>query len=289
MNVACAARSPGSAADADGSVTANLTFIVRGATKPVFESAAYTHGEPRLYFATEPHAVTIHDLRRLPATPRLDREGFEFHPHASQVGDFYSDAEIERMYYPEVQALVAAAVGATRVVVFDVTRRSDAGAGARNRDGQRGPARRVHVDYTTQSGPQRARDVLGAAEVERLLRRGARIVQANVWRPIRGPVQRSPLALADARSVRTEDLVATDQVFPNRVGEIYHLAYHAGQRWYYAPHMRPDEVLLIKGWDSLASVPARFTPHGAFELPDTSATTPARESIEVRTLAVIES
>jgi hypothetical protein len=145
----------------------------------------------------------------------------------------------------------------------------------------------VHVDYTARSGPQRVRDLLGEAEALRLAAEGARIVQINVWRPIRGPVRRSPLALADASTIRPEDLIATDQVFPDRVGEIYHLAYDPTQRWYYAPLMTPDEVLLIKGWDSLEDGRARFTPHSAFDLPDTPADAPPRESIEVRTLAVI--
>ncbi|MBV8574126.1 MAG: hypothetical protein JOZ58_03675 [Acetobacteraceae bacterium] len=87
--------------------------------------------------------------------------------------------------------------------------------------------------------------------------------------------------------MRFEDLIATDQVFPDRVGEIYHLAYHPSQRWYYAPQMTPDEILLIKGWDSLDDGRTRFTPHGAFELPDTPEDAPARESIEVRTLGII--
>jgi hypothetical protein len=178
--------------------------------------------------------------------------------------------------------------GASRVVIFDATRRADTGAGAKNRDGLRGPATRVHVDYTEKSGPQRVKDLLGEAEAARLAASGARIVQINVWRPIRGPVARSPLALADASSVRPEDLIATDQVFPDRVGEIYHLAHNPTQRWYYAPRMTPDEVLLIKGWDSLTDGRARFTAHGAFELPDTPADAPTRESIEVRTLVVIE-
>ena len=93
-----------------------------------------------------------------------------------------------------------AATGASRVVVFDATRRSD-GGGAKNRDGLRGPASRVHVDYTEKSGPQRVKDLLGEDEAARLAASGARIVQINVWRPIRGPVERSPLALADAASV----------------------------------------------------------------------------------------
>jgi hypothetical protein len=52
--------------------------------------------------------------------------------------------------------------------------------------------------------------------------------------------------------------------------------------------MTRDEVLLIKGWDSLDDGRARFTPHSAFTLPDTPAEAAPRESIEVRTLVVIE-
>ena len=232
--------------------------------------------------------VRIHDMRPIAGAPSLDHEGFELRRHETAVRDLYGDDAIENVYYPELEKLLRSVTGASRVVIFDATRRSDGGAGAKNRDGLRGPASRVHVDYTANSGPQRVKDLLGEDEAARLAASGARIIQINVWRPIRGPVQRSPLALADASSVRPEDLIATDQVFPDRVGEIYHLAYDPAQRWYYAPEMTPDEVLLIKGWDSLADGRARFTPHAAFDLPDTPAGAPPRESIEVRTLVVIE-
>ena len=268
-------------------VRAALTFITPQETKPVFKSAALTGGAPRVLFDTERHTVLIQDMRPIADTLSLDREGFELRRHETAVADLYDDDAIERRYFPEIEALLRAATGASRVVVFDATRRSDGGTGARNRDGLRGPASRVHVDYTEKSGPQRLKDLLGEAEAARLVAAGARIVQINVWRPIRGPVPRSPLALADAGSIRFQDLVATDQVFPDRVGEIYHLAYDPGQRWYYAPLMTPDEVLLIKGYDSLSDR-ARFTPHGAFDPPDVAADAPPRESIEVRTLVVIE-
>ena len=65
------------------------------------------------------------------------------------------------------------------------------------------------------------------------------------------------------------------------------LAHAPGQRWYYAPEMTPDEVLLIKGWDSIDDGRARFTPHGAFSYAETP-DAPPRESIEVRALVVIE-
>jgi hypothetical protein len=271
---------------------AAVTFITPQVEKPVLESAAFTGGAPRERFATEDHAVAIHDLRPLAGALSLDREGFVLRHAPTSVADLYDDAAVEGSYFAEIEALVKRALGGSRpvskVVVFDATRRSDAEAGAANRDGTRGPAGRVHVDYTEASGPRRAADVLGEAEAERLLAAGARIVQVNVWRPIRGPVERSPLALADAASVRPQDLVATDQIFPDRVGEIYHLAYHPEQRWYYAPAMTRDEVVLIKGWDSLSDGRARFTPHSAFRLPQQRADAPPRESIEVRTFAVIE-
>ena len=268
-------------------VNAALTFITPSDTKPVFESSAITGGAPRVFFDTERHTVAIRDMRPFAGAFSLDREGFELLHHQA-VADLDDDDDVESVYYPEIEALLRAVTGASRVVIFDATRRSDAGAGAKNRDGLRGPASRVHVDYTAKSGPQRVKDLLGEDEAARLAACGTRIIQINVWRPIRGPVQRSPLALADAASIRPVDLIATDQVFPDRVGEIYHLAYDPAQRWYYAPEMTPDEVLLIKGWDSLDDGRARFTPHGAFDLPDTPDDAAPRESIEVRTLVVIE-
>ncbi len=269
------------------SVRAPLSYIVPQGTKPVFHSAALTGGEIEQFFETVDHTALISDMRPFADTLSIDREGFALLRHRTAVDDLYDDVAVEQIYTPEIEALLRREFGASRVVVFDATRRSDNGEGAPNRDGLRGPAGRVHVDYTAKSGPQRVKDLLGTAEAARLADTGARIVQVNVWRPIRGPVERSPLALADASSVASADLIATDQVFPDRVGEIYNLAYDPKQRWYYAPRMRPDEVLLIKGWDSLDDGRARFTPHSAFNLPDSANAAP-RESIEVRTLVVIE-
>ena len=227
-------------------------------------------------------------MRGIASSLSLDHEGFQLLDYETGVLDLYDDEAVSQDYFPEIRSLLGDLLGASQVIVFDATRRSDNGTGARNPDGLRGPATRVHVDYTAASGPRRVRDLLGEAEAARLFRAGARILQVNVWRPIRGPVERSPLVLADASSVKGEDLIATDQIFPDRVGEIYLLAYAPSQRWYYAPRMTRDEVLLIKGWDSLDDGRARFTPHSAFELPTVREGAPPRESIEVRTLVVIE-
>ena len=278
---------PASATSAND-VCGALTFIVPQQTKPYFESAALTGGEPKVHFETEIRRVDVRDMRRVADLLSLDHQGFLLVRHETAVADLYDDKAIAGVYDHELEALLADVTGADRVAVFDHTRRSDRAEGAANPDGFRGPASRVHVDYTVDSGPKRAADALGPDEVERVLSAGGRIVQINVWRPIRGPVLRTPIALADAGSVRPAELIATDQVFPDRVGEIYQLAHAPDQRWFWAPRMQRDEVLLIKGWDSLDDGRARFTPHGAFQLDGQDPGAPPRESIEVRTYLVFE-
>jgi hypothetical protein len=267
---------------------APLNFIRRQDSKPEIHSAAFTGAAPRFFFETEAREVFINDMREMAGSLSLDREGFELLGHETAVDDLYDNDAVEQRYYPEIETLLRREFNASRVVIFDATRRSDNGAGAPNRDGLRGPAGHVHVDYTAKSGPTRVRDLLDEGEAARLAEAGSRIVQVNVWRPIRGPVERSPLALADASSIRAYDLIATDQVFPDRVGEIYYLAYAPSQRWYYAPLMTRNEVLLIKGWDSLEDGRARFTPHSAFNPPQVRETASPRESIEIRTFVIFD-
>ena len=278
------ANSPRSITD----ISASLNFIHRQEIKPVFQSAALTGGEMKFLFDPEAHTVAISDMREIAETLSVDREGFELLRHTTAVEDLYADNAIEQVYKPEIVALLRHRFGASQVVIFDVTRRSGGAAGAQNPDGLRRPASRLHVDYTVKSGPQRTKDILGEDEVARLTAVGARIIQVNVWRPIRGPVERSPLALADASTVQQDDLIATDQIFPDRIGEIYNLAHDPSQRWYYAPRMTTDEILLIKGWDSLDDGRARFTPHSAFNPPQMRNDAPPRASIEVWTFVVIE-
>ncbi len=268
-------------------VVASLRFIVpQPGVKPSFESAALTGGRERFFFDIETKRAPVEDVRAWPTPPTLDKEGFMLLERPTGVEDLYSDEAVDGRYRSEVARLVADTLNAEEVVVFDVTRRSDHPDGAKNPDGARQPARRIHVDYTTTSGPHRAADILGAERLQAALSAGKAVVQVNVWRPIVGPVLRSPLALADASTVESRDLVATDQVFPDRVGEIYHLAHRPTQRWGYVSRMLPTEALLIKGYDSRVDGRARFTPHVSFALPDQDGA-PARHSIEVRTFAIL--
>ena len=210
-------------------VNAQPRFIVPQDEKPVFESAAFTDTVPKVYFDTELVTVPIRDMLSRSTELSLDREGFALLTSPTAVDDLYDDEAVETTYRQELIDLLIRTTSANRTVVFDATRRSDSDAGAANPDGQRGPADRVHVDHTVNSGPQRARDALSAEEVDKVLAAGGRIKQINVWRPINGPVQRTPLAFAGASSNAPDERVETDQVFPDRVGEIYQIAHKQTQ------------------------------------------------------------
>jgi hypothetical protein len=170
--------------------------------------------------------------------------------------------------------------GAVKVVIFDHVVRC-APKARRGETGVREPARIVHNDYSFRSAPRRVHDHL-PEEAEELLQH--RFAEVNVWRPIRGPIQESPLALCDARSIAPRDVVASDLVYPDKVGETYAFTYNPAHRWYYFPHLEPSEVILLKCYDSKDDGRARFTAHTAFEDPTSPPNAAPRESIEVRAL-----
>jgi len=238
-------------------------------------------GVPRSNIISEAHLVPIHDARPIAAEVSLDREGFGLLYHQSAMRNFYDGDEVREVYYPEAEALLKRMTGARRVVVFDHTvRRRVTGANDRAAGVPRQPVARVHVDHTVRSGPQRIRDFLGQG-AEDLLRGRAQVI--NVWRPIRGPLRDAPLAVCDAGSVAPTDLVPADLVYRDRVGETYSVTYNPNHRWFYVPEMQPDEVLLLKCYDTATDGRARFAPHTAFEDPTAPTDVLPRESIELRT------
>jgi hypothetical protein len=261
-------------------VEAPLTYLTDTTVKPVTYNPPMGEGEIRRVGNYGPFTARIYDARPIVGELSLEREGFLLARHDTAVKDFYDAAEIKSVYYPEMERLVARATGAAKVVVFDHTVRSGERAVER---GLRQPVRLVHNDYTEKSGPQRVRDLLPPEEAEHRLRH--RFVEINVWRPIRGPVEDTPLAVCDGQTIAPQDLVATDLKYRDRTGEVYVLTCNPRHRWYYFPRMRSDEVLFLKCYDSLKDGRARFTAHTAFDDPTTRPDAPPRESIEVRTLA----
>jgi hypothetical protein len=231
---------------------------------------------------SEPHSVTVRNGRAIAAELSLDREGFLLARQATEVADFYDEAEVKRVYYPEVERLAKAVTGAAEIVIFDHTVRNTAPEKQTGRR-VRGPAGRVHNDYTEASAPQRVRDLLAPEAAEARLKR--RYVEINVWRPITGPVKTSPLAVCDARTVEPHDLVTSELRYPDRIGETYAVTYNPRHRWFYFPAMQADEALFIKCFDSARDGRARISVHTAFDDPTTAPNAPPRESIEVRMFA----
>lgn len=260
-----------------------LLYLARMAEKPYSLAYEPAPDEPRTNIVTETRVLPIYNMRPAADTISLDREGFALVRDRSAVTNFYDEDELRRVYYPEAERLVAEVTGANRVVVFDHTiRRREWGVEDRTPGVLRQPVTRIHGDYTEISGPQRVRDLMGD-EAEDLLRRRFAIV--NVWRPIRGPLQDSPLAVCDAGTVGPDDLVAQSLVYRDRTGEIYALTHNDAHRWFYVPAMMPDEALLLKCFDSRKDGRARFMPHTSFQDPAAPANPLPRESIELRTLA----
>ena len=112
-------------------ISAPLNFIRRQDKKPVFHSSALTRGKPKYFYDTETHTVTISDMREIAEDLSVDREGFELLHHTTAVEDLYDNDAVEQAYLPEIEALLRRKFGASQVVIFDVTRRSDGGAGAK--------------------------------------------------------------------------------------------------------------------------------------------------------------
>jgi hypothetical protein len=239
------------------------------------------------------HSVTIRDARAIVASLKLDERGFVLHQSPSRFTDFYNDAAVRERYYPEVSEAVRALTGALHVIVFDHNVRSAVRA-ARGDPGVRVPVDQVHNDYTEESGPRRKQEVLAQAGRSDLANH--RVAFVNLWRPIIGPVQDNPLALCDARSVASDDLVMTDihhfgeddLTTPRHRGQIYSVRHNPNHQWYFISDMQPDEVLLLKCYDSRNDGRARFMPHTGFQNPACPEKFIPRESIEARTLVVFD-
>jgi hypothetical protein len=264
-------------------VEAELNYLAPMTERPRYYAFEPQPGEPRSNLTPEPHQMRIHSLRPIADDLGLDVQGFALLEQRSAVRDFWDDDEVRRVYYPEAERFLAEATGASRIFIFDhLQRRRVAGQEDRSRSGPRQPATRVHVDHTARSGPQRVRDLMGD-EAEELLR--GRVQVINMWRPIRRePLRDAPLAVCDSRTVDAADLVPSDLVYRERVGETYSVRYNPAHRWFYTPEMRRDEVLLLKIADTRTDISARFMPHTAFTDPTTPADAFPRESIELRTL-----
>ena len=183
-----------------------------------------------------------------------------------------------------MEKLITEKIDATRVVVFDHTRRSSSQE-LREKHNARDPAGTAHTDYTDWSAIQRVKDIL-PNESENLLSKRFAIV--NIWRSINGNIQEWPLALCDSRSINDDFLHTVERRAYNRIGQTRHASYDPKNLWYYFPKMQPHEIILIKNYDSILDGRARYSMHTAFNDPTSLSNASPRESIETRALVFFD-
>ncbi|QSZ31932.1 hypothetical protein DSL72_001501 [Monilinia vaccinii-corymbosi] len=259
--------------------------------KPTYMNKPNTYERP-----VHPVNVTVHDIRGSEDQYTLDTTGFQVVNHASQEKDFEDEERIKSIYYKETEELLKRETGASKIFIFDHTIRREpidkreskpASTDAVDKNPapvtRRGPVQRVHIDQSYSASPHRVTHHL-PDEAEKLLKGRFQII--NVWRPIK-TILKDPLGVADANSVDDKDLVPIKLIYPDREGETYAVRHAPGHKWNYLYKQRPEEVLLIKCFDSKTDGRARRVPHSAFVNPEHEGE-PARESIEVRALVFYE-
>ena len=276
-------------------VVAPLNYLVP--MREALRTYAYDppDGGPRFNGHLQARPVVITDARACHAKGRIEPHGFTLCQQPSAVSDFEDAALLRAVAYPEAEALVRELTGAKRAMVFDHTLRRRA-AGRPPLDGLgasfaavREPVGRVHADYTPASARERMRMVLGDAAADIAMQR--RFLILGLWRPLNAePLLDAPLALADARSLRSQDLVPNDLIYVDRRGQTLAITYHADHRWFYFPGQRRDEVTVFKHFDSRPPEGRGIgvAAHTAFEDPNTPINAPPRRSIELRAFAFFD-
>lgn len=196
--------------------------------------------------------------------------------------------------------------GASRVFIFDHKTRcgpSNWHSLGPGNQAKRGPILRAHVDQSYEGAEALLRWLL-PAEADKLLKKRWQIINVGAipfsfssvteikadspnpstqaWRPIK-TVYKDPLAVADAGTIAEADLVPARIIYTDHERESWTVKPSAAHRWYFKYAQRPDEVLLIKCFDSRTDGVARRAPHSAFQDPR-HVDDPWRESIEIRAM-----
>jgi hypothetical protein len=246
-----------------------------------------------------------------------ENSGFAVYHHPANEKAFTDENAIRTGYYAEVESMLRERLPGKvkKVVIFDHTIRR------RIKDAPRQPVQQVHVDQTAAAAEARVRRHVPGEEADKLLQ--GRYAIINVWRPIENAASDFPLAVIDWRTTKRDDFIEVDLMYPQRAageddddrgkeklpdeasllstegyvakGETFAVAPSDGHKFYFVKDMKPEEVMLLKCFDSFGEGEAGArkglavrTPHTAFVDPETPKDAPGRQSIEVRCLVFYE-
>ncbi len=252
----------------------------------------------------------LRDARRIqeyypdlkPSSPEcMDKLGVALTTHQSACANFYDAAEVERIYYPEMETLLLDFFpGSTDALVFNHDVFDKEYQGDRREDqANKNPgvnanyANLVHNDLNDNSGRVRCRELLtqnlrnfgrtqnySPAQADAKMSR--RFMSINLAKPMQ-TVEQNPFVLCAWPSFSKQPYITNYRVYDDRVGETTAFTYSPDHEWYWLPQQTPTEVSLLKCYDSITdgSV-SRWSFHTACIDHTASPDAPCRKNVVVR-------
>jgi len=231
----------------------------------------------------------------------MDQLGVSLAHLESTCSNFYDSAEVERVFYPEIEKLLLDFFpGATDALVYnhDVFDRDYAGDRTEDQDNKNPGvnaryANLVHNDLNDNSGRVRCRELLTRnlrnfgraqhyteAEADRKMSR--RFVSINLAKPME-TVEQFPFVLCAWPSFADQPYITNYRIYDDRVGETTRFTHRPDHEWYWFPKQKPTEVSMLKCYDSVTdgSV-SRWSFHTACVDPTAPADARCRKNVVVR-------
>lgn len=149
------------------------------------------------------------------------------------------------------------------------------------------PSGHPHVDYAGNPAAIEGtkRELNLPNHISALFTSSPRFAFLGAWRPLK-TIHKDPLAVCDATTVPDSDYQVRLREF-SRTGiksanyVMSHAAEEQQHQWYYMSEMRPDEIVVFKGFDTKRDEVGWRCPHTAVRLEGTEKEEP-RKSVEAR-------
>jgi hypothetical protein len=235
------------------------------------------------------------------STQSMDRLGVALAHCESKCRNFYDAAEVERVFYPEMEKLLLGFFpGATDALVFNHDVFDKDYEGDRTEDqANKNPgvnaayANLVHNDLNDNSGRVRCRELLTKnlrnfgheqryTEAEADAKMARRFMSINLAKPM-ATVEQNPFVLCAWPSFADQPYITNYRIYDDRVGETTRFTYRPEHEWYWLPQQQPTEVSMLKCYDSVTdgSV-SRWSFHTASIDHTAPADAPCRKNVVVR-------
>jgi hypothetical protein len=255
-------------------------------------------GRGRTNIQIKEHDAHIVDIRPIEKQISIDRFGFQLIRSESRSIETWSKASVDQDalqacasdYHADLARLVRAQTGARDIVPLRnglFLRKQK----KKQQEGERVASTFAHIDFSAQA----ARDFVlvamaweGIQEIDPY----SRLMVIQTWHVLTPPPQDYPLVFCDVSTVDKADVFFIDYIPPPGRMDIrtvsHAVAHNSAHRWYYFSNMIPEEIILFKGFDSMADTYAGAPPHTSFRNVEAPATVTARASIEARFLCFFE-